>query len=77
MAGSGKSGLQLPAISLGLWQNFGDADDMKVFYSERSQHSIMASLILILLIITVLRVEMQRSILEKFLKKILLHTAMN
>src|SRR5947207_1930518 len=28
---SGKSGLQLPAISLGLWQNFGDADDMKVY----------------------------------------------
>ena len=28
---SGKSGLQLPAISLGLWQNFGEADDMNVY----------------------------------------------
>src|SRR5690242_7056518 len=28
---SGKSGIQLPAISLGLWQNFGDVDDMKVY----------------------------------------------
>ncbi|MDD5714285.1 MAG: L-glyceraldehyde 3-phosphate reductase, partial [Bacteroidales bacterium] len=23
----GRSGLQLPAISLGLWHNFGDVDD--------------------------------------------------
>jgi L-glyceraldehyde 3-phosphate reductase len=28
---SGKSGIQLPAISLGLWQNFGESDDMNVF----------------------------------------------
>lgn len=28
---SGKSGIQLPAISLGLWQNFGEADDMNIF----------------------------------------------
>ncbi|HOZ85334.1 MAG TPA: aldo/keto reductase [Niabella sp.] len=27
----GKSGLQLPAISLGLWHNFGDVDDPKVY----------------------------------------------
>ncbi len=27
----GKSGIQLPAISLGLWQNFGEVDDMNVF----------------------------------------------
>ena len=25
----GKSGLQLPVVSLGLWHNFGDADDFK------------------------------------------------
>ncbi len=28
---SGNSGIQLPAISLGLWQNFGEADDIQVF----------------------------------------------
>lgn len=28
---SGKSGIMLPAISLGLWQNFGEPDDMNVF----------------------------------------------
>jgi L-glyceraldehyde 3-phosphate reductase len=28
---SGKSGIQLPAISLGLWQNFGESDDINVF----------------------------------------------
>ncbi|MBZ4188215.1 aldo/keto reductase [Niabella beijingensis] len=28
---SGASGLKLPAISLGLWHNFGDVDDEKVF----------------------------------------------
>ncbi len=28
---SGNSGIQLPAISLGLWQNFGEPDDIKVF----------------------------------------------
>ncbi len=28
---SGKSGILLPAISLGLWQNFGEPDDMNVF----------------------------------------------
>lgn len=28
---SGKSGILLPAISLGLWQNFGETDDMNVF----------------------------------------------
>jgi L-glyceraldehyde 3-phosphate reductase len=28
---SGKSGILLPAISLGLWQNFGEDDDMNVF----------------------------------------------
>jgi L-glyceraldehyde 3-phosphate reductase len=28
---SGKSGIQLPAISLGLWQNFGDVDDINVY----------------------------------------------
>jgi L-glyceraldehyde 3-phosphate reductase len=28
---SGKSGVQLPVISLGLWQNFGEGDDMNVF----------------------------------------------
>jgi L-glyceraldehyde 3-phosphate reductase len=28
---SGKSGIQLPAISLGLWQNFGDVDDSNVY----------------------------------------------
>jgi L-glyceraldehyde 3-phosphate reductase len=27
----GKSGLQLPAISLGLWQNFGEGDDSNVY----------------------------------------------
>ena len=27
----GKSGIQLPAISLGLWHNFGDVDDAKNF----------------------------------------------
>lgn len=27
----GKSGIQLPAISLGLWQNFGETDDKKVY----------------------------------------------
>ena len=27
----GKSGIQLPAISLGLWHNFGDVDDAKKF----------------------------------------------
>lgn len=27
----GKSGIQLPAISLGLWHNFGDVDDEKVY----------------------------------------------
>jgi len=27
----GKSGLQLPVISLGLWHNFGDVDDKRVF----------------------------------------------
>lgn len=27
----GKSGLQLPAISLGLWQNFGDTDDSTIY----------------------------------------------
>lgn len=27
----GKSGIQLPAISLGLWQNFGDIDQKEVF----------------------------------------------
>jgi len=27
----GKSGIQLPVISLGLWQNFGDVDDEKVY----------------------------------------------
>ncbi|WP_437920498.1 aldo/keto reductase [Sphingobacterium sp. LRF_L2] len=27
----GRSGIQLPAISLGLWQNFGDTDDKNVF----------------------------------------------
>jgi len=27
----GNSGIQLPAISLGLWHNFGDVDDMNVF----------------------------------------------
>lgn len=27
----GKSGLKLPAISLGLWHNFGDVDDVTVF----------------------------------------------
>ena len=27
----GKSGIQLPAISLGLWHNFGDVDDPKVY----------------------------------------------
>lgn len=27
----GKSGLELPAISLGLWHNFGDVDDSNVF----------------------------------------------
>lgn len=28
---SGKSGIQLPALSLGLWQNFGDADDENIY----------------------------------------------
>ncbi|GAB2806196.1 aldo-keto reductase family protein [Ferruginibacter profundus] len=28
---SGKSGIQLPVISLGLWQNFGDVDDINVY----------------------------------------------
>lgn len=28
---SGKSGILLPAVSLGLWQNFGQTDDMNVF----------------------------------------------
>ena len=28
---SGKSGIQLPALSLGLWQNFGDIDDENVY----------------------------------------------
>lgn len=27
----GKSGIQLPAISLGLWHNFGDVDDVKIY----------------------------------------------
>lgn len=27
----GRSGLKLPAISLGLWHNFGDVDDVKVY----------------------------------------------
>lgn len=27
----GRSGIQLPAISLGLWHNFGDVDDVKVY----------------------------------------------
>lgn len=27
----GKSGIQLPAISLGLWHNFGDVDDVNVY----------------------------------------------
>ena len=27
----GKSGILLPAISLGLWQNFGETDDRKVY----------------------------------------------
>jgi L-glyceraldehyde 3-phosphate reductase len=27
----GKSGIQLPAISLGLWHNFGDVDDANIF----------------------------------------------
>lgn len=27
----GQSGLKLPAISLGLWHNFGDVDDLKVY----------------------------------------------
>lgn len=27
----GKSGIKLPAISLGLWQNFGETDDKKVY----------------------------------------------
>lgn len=27
----GKSGIELPAISLGLWHNFGDVDDVKVY----------------------------------------------
>ncbi len=27
----GKSGIQLPAISLGLWQNFGDVDDAHIY----------------------------------------------
>jgi L-glyceraldehyde 3-phosphate reductase len=27
----GRSGIQLPAISLGLWQNFGEEDDMHIF----------------------------------------------
>jgi L-glyceraldehyde 3-phosphate reductase len=27
----GKSGIRLPAISLGLWQNFGETDDKKVY----------------------------------------------
>lgn len=28
---SGKSGILLPVVSLGLWQNFGEADDKKVY----------------------------------------------
>ena len=29
----GKSGLQMPVVSLGLWHNFGDADDFGLAYS--------------------------------------------
>ena len=28
---SGNSGLRLPAISLGLWHNFGDVDDFIIY----------------------------------------------
>ena len=56
----GKSGLKLPAISLGLWHNFGDTG---VYENMRL---IMESYTLIWQIITDLLMEVRRRILVRF-----------
>ena len=50
----GKSGLQLPLISLGLWHNFGSVDDFAVAADGALQHLTTGSHILIWQTTTVL-----------------------
>lgn len=48
----GKSGLLLPAVSLGLWHNFGDVDDADIYRKTLHTAFDNESLILTLPIIT-------------------------
>lgn len=62
----GKSGLKLPAISLGLWHNFGDTGVYENMKEILSQRLIMESYTLIWQIITDLLMEVRRRILVRF-----------
>ena len=62
----GKSGLKLPAISLGLWHNFGDTGVYENMKETLSQRLIMESYTLIWQIITDLLMEVRRRILVRF-----------
>lgn len=62
----GKSGLKLPAISLGLWHNFGDTGVYENMKEILFTALIMESYTLIWQIITDLLMEVQRRILVRF-----------
>ena len=62
----GKSGLKLPAISLGLWHNFGDTGVYENMKEILSQHLIMESYTSIWQIITDRLTEVRRRILARF-----------
>ena len=65
----GKSGLQLPLISLGLWHNFGSVDNFSVATDMINMPSTMASPISILLITMALCREVPKLISDGFSKK--------
>ena len=74
---SGHSGLKLPILSLGLWQNFGDYDPI------HNQREILRGAFDMELPISTLRIimeallELQRKTLGVFLEKIFKPTVMN
>lgn len=67
---TGKSGLLLPAISLGLWHNFGGNDLFENGRAMVRRALILESLILTLPIITVHPQAPPKKALAKFLKRI-------
>ena len=72
----GKSGLQLPLISLGLWHNFGSVDNFEVATDMIKFALIMESLILIWQTITVLFPEVRNPISAGFCERTFKATGM-